>query len=112
MPAATLGKFAWRIIARQAEHHDGEEPRHEVSSGGIAREVAVQVAIYDPMRPMIGAELEPDVEVEHMVQAERDKQAVQESIDARTERSESHDSLADCVDPTLDRRPDQAENSP
>ncbi len=90
----------------QTEHHDGEEPCHEVSGGGIAREVAVQVAIYDPVRPMIGAKLEPDVEVEHVVQAERDKQAVQKPIDSRTERSESHDRQAYCIDSTLDRRPD------
>ncbi len=55
---------------------------------------------------MIGAKLEPDVEVEHMVQAERDEKAVQKPIDACTERSESHDSQAYCIDPTLDRRPD------
>ena len=72
----------------QAEHHDGEEACHEIPGRGITCEVAVQVAIYDPIRSMIGAKLEPDVGVEHMVQAERDKQAVQEPIDAGSNRSE------------------------
>ena len=71
----------------QAKHHDGEEASHEVPGRGIAREVAVQVTIYDPLRPMIGAELEPDIGVEHVVQTEWDKQAIQEPIDACTDSS-------------------------
>ena len=72
----------------QAEHHDGEEASHEVACRGIACKVAGQVTIDDPLRPMIGAKLEPDIGVEHMVQTEWDKQAVQEPIDSGTDSSE------------------------
>ena len=58
---------------RQAKHHDGEEAGHEVSSIGITREVSRQVAMHHPLRASIVAKLKPDIGIEHVVQAKRDK---------------------------------------
>src|SRR5579864_9798736 len=71
----------------QSKHHDGEEPCHEISGRGITCEVACQVAMHDALWPMICAKLEPDKEVEHMVQTNRDKQTVQRPVYASAQRS-------------------------
>src|SRR6266536_5505755 len=74
----------------QPEHHDREEAGHKVSCSGISGEVTCQISMYEPMRSNKISQLKPDIRIEHMVQTNGDEQAVQEAIDARTERAKRH----------------------
>src|SRR6266487_206041 len=96
----------------QPEHHNGEEASHKVSRSGISGEVTCQITMYKPMGSSKVPQLQPDIRIEHMVQTNGDEQAVQEAINARTDRAKRYNTRTQCVDRTLNWSPDQTENKP
>ncbi len=97
--------------ARQTKHHDREEAGHEHACGAVTRVEAVDIAMEDGACG-IGkfANLEPGDGVQHLMQAGRDQQTVNEAEDAGANRAHGDDPLPARVNSVLYRRPDIAKN--
>src|SRR5271165_3148727 len=110
LPVFRTGGAVHREARRwETEHHNRKKTGHERAGRWIAREEAMEIPGYDfSIGSGVAAEDKPDETVKDVVQTSHQEDPVQHTVNEKTQETGPGKRMADPVDASLHRRPDEA----